>query len=300
MLAAWDAFLACAAEADLAQPSRLPRWSGRDVCVHLGVWEGEDPVEEMVAAARGGGNGAGEVPSADEMNERKIARHRDDPVEEVLDALARAREQVAAAFALPDLPTLAGRTTMSSVGPLPLLTHLNAAAYELAVHALDLHPCGAPEPSPELLSAGLSALLDVTGGLAARHRVHATVTALSPQGGWAFAAADGGWHTAEIPVGPVGTAAGTAGSAAPGGRKGAVIRGEARVLLDASAGRVSVPPLLIDGRIRVHDMGELLRLTPLLDEVPGLPGGGPLKVAARVVGGVRGGASMLLGRLRGR
>jgi hypothetical protein len=36
-----------------------------------------------------------------------------------------------------------------------------------------------------------------------------------------------------------------------------------------------------------------------LDEVPGLPGGGPLKVAAKVVGGVRGGANALLGRLRG-
>jgi hypothetical protein len=79
-----------------------------------------------------------------------------------------------------------------------------------------------------------------------------------------------------------------------------VIRADEAVLLDASAGRVSIPPLLLDGRLKVHDMAMMLRLTPLLDEVPGLPGGGALKVAAKVVGGVRGGATALLGRLRGR
>ena len=127
--------------------------------------------------------------------------------------------------------------------------------------------------------------MDVTGGLAARHRVHAAVTGMTPGGGWSFAAHDGGWHTREV---------------SPGDRpSGAIVRGVATVLLDASAGRISIPPVLLDGRLKVSDMGTMLRLAPLLDEVPGLPGGGALKVAARVVGGVRGGASSLLGRLRG-
>jgi uncharacterized protein (TIGR03083 family) len=285
IIAAWDAFLDCAAAADLSRPSRLPGWTGRDVCVHLGAWDDDDPVEEMLAAARAG-LAHDHPPSADDSNARKLAQHADASAQEALDAVRRGRDSVAKAFTLPELADLGVRPTMSTVGPLPLLTHLHAGTYELAVHALDLKPCGAPRPPHELLHAGLGALADVTGGLAARHNVRATVTSLTPGGGWTFAAADGGWETTEIESG-----------ARPAG---AVIRADEAVLLDASAGRVSIPPLLLDGRLKVHDMAMMLRLTPLLDEVPGLPGGGPLKVAAKVVGGVRGGASALLGRLKGR
>lgn len=284
VLAAWDAFLDCAAAADLARPSRLPRWTGRDVCVHLGAWEGEDPVEDMLAAARSG-LAQQNPPSADDLNAAKLARHADASAAEALEAVRHGRDAVARAFQLPELAELGTRQTMSTVGPLPLLTHLHAGAYELAVHALDLIPCGAPRPPHELLYAGIAALADVTGGLAARHNIRATVTSLTPRGGWMFQAADGGWETTEL--GP---------DAKPAG---AVIRADEAVLLDASAGRVSVPPLLLDGRLKVHDMAMMLRLAPLLDEVPGLPGGGGLKVAVKVVGGVRGGASALLGRLRG-
>lgn len=285
ILAAWDAFLDCATAADLSRPSRLPGWTGRDVCVHLGAWDGEDPVEELLAASRSGLT-HGHPPSADDLNARKLAQHADASVSEALDAVRRGRDSVAKAFALPELAELGVRPTMSTVGPLPLLTHLYAGTYELAVHALDLESCGAPRPSHELLHAGIGALADVTGGLAARHNVRATVTSLTPGGGWTFEVADGGWETTEVE---------------PGVRPaGAVIRAEEAVLLDASAGRVSIPPLLLDGRLKVHDMAMMLRLTPLLDEVPGLPGGGPLKVAARVVGGVHGGASALLSRLKGR
>jgi hypothetical protein len=284
ILAAWDAFLDCAAAADLARPSRLPEWTGREVCVHLGAWDGEDPVDDLLAAARSG-LGQEHPPSAEDLNARKLARHADASAQEALDAVRRGRDSVAKAFELPELAELGTRLTMSTVGPLPLLTHLHAGAYELAVHALDLMPCGAPRPAHELLDTGIAALADVTGGLAARHNVRATVTSLTPLSGWMFAAADGGWETTQL--GP---------NARP---PGAVIRADEAVLLDASAGRVSIPPLLLDGRLKVHDMAMMLRLTPLLDEVPGLPGGGPLKVAAKVVGGVRGGANALLGRLRG-
>jgi hypothetical protein len=285
VLAAWDAFLDCAAAADLSRPSRLPNWTGRDICIHLGEFDDEDPLSEMLAAARSGLSEE-HAPSADDLNARKLARHADVSVEEALEAVRRGRDSVARTFELPELAEIGSLPTMSTVGPLPLLTQLHAGAYELAVHALDLMPCGAPRPSHELLHAGVAALADVTGGLAARHNVRATVTSLTPRGGWTFEAADGGWHTTEI--GP---------DARP---HGAVIRADEAVLLDASAGRVSIPPLLLDGRLKVQDMAMMLRLTPLLDEVPGLPGGGPLKVAARVVGGVRGGANALLGRLRGR
>ena len=41
VLAAWDAFLDVvrAPSTDLTRPSRLPGWSGADVCIHLGAWD---------------------------------------------------------------------------------------------------------------------------------------------------------------------------------------------------------------------------------------------------------------------
>jgi len=76
----------------------------------------------------------------------------------------------------------------SVLGPLPLSTLVGAGAYELAVHALDLAPAGARAPSTTLLSAGVAALVDTTGALAARCDISAGAACLSPEGGWAFAA----------------------------------------------------------------------------------------------------------------
>jgi hypothetical protein len=46
----------------------------------------------------------------------------------------------------------------------------------------------------------------------------------------------------------------------------------------------------------VHDIGGLLRLAPIVDVAPGIPGGPILRLAARTVGGAGG----MLGRLFGR
>src|SRR5262245_24132700 len=102
ILAAWDAFLDCAAAADLSRPSRLPGWTGRDVCVHLGAWDGEDPVDELLATARSG-LPHDHPPSADDMNAVKLARHADVSAQEALDAVRRGRDSVAKAFTLPEL-----------------------------------------------------------------------------------------------------------------------------------------------------------------------------------------------------
>jgi hypothetical protein len=137
VLAAWDAFLDCASLADLSRPSRLPRWTGREVCLHLGAWEGEDPVEEMLAAARSGVTQE-QPPPADDVNARKLARHADASAAEALAAVRRGRDSVARAFDLPDLAELGTHPTMSTVGLLPLLTHLHAGTYELDLDALDV------------------------------------------------------------------------------------------------------------------------------------------------------------------
>jgi hypothetical protein len=46
--------------------------------------------------------------------------------------------------------------------------------------------------------------------------------------------------------------------------------------------------------MRVHGLADLVRLAPIVDEVPGLPGGPALKAAARWVAGA--GRLLRLGR----
>src|ERR671916_748209 len=86
----------------------------------------------------------------------------------------------------------AGRET---VGPMVLGAWdvVLGQAYELAVHGLDLVPCGVPPPPRPVLQAGLAALADVTGALAAREGVSGGAELAAPEGGWGFAAHDRGW-----------------------------------------------------------------------------------------------------------
>ena len=76
-------------------------------------------------------------------------------------------------------------------------------------------------------------------------------------------------------------------------------------LLDASSGRASVPQLLLTRRLHVSQMQQWMRLAPLVEELPGLPGGAALRTAvhgvsgvAGVAGGVVGGVGRALGRFR--
>ena len=64
LLPAWDNFLAVAESADLDAPSRLPGWTGREVCIHLGVWDDANALERLLAAARTGETSAnGPIPT---------------------------------------------------------------------------------------------------------------------------------------------------------------------------------------------------------------------------------------------
>lgn len=279
VLTAWDAFLDVAAGADLAAPSRLPGFSGADVCIHLGRWPDSHPLRRVLASARDGGRG--EVPHPDDVSRRLVQAHRDASPREVLDALVGARTAVAEFFSSPQACALGRRVAASAVGPLPVLSVVHAGCYELAVHALDLATCGAPPPEPGLLHSGLAALVDVTGALAARHAVDVTMTAQTPNGGWRFRAGDDGWETAEVPAGQV---------------TGPAVLAATANLLDLSAGRLAVPPLLASGRLRVQSIGSMVRLAPLVVEIPGLPGRGALRRAASVMTG----GGWLLGRWPGR
>lgn len=272
--AAWDEFVELADDAPFDAPTRLPGWTVREVLLHLGAWDDRHPLVVAVASAKDGGGGTPTHP--DEDNRRLVDGHRDATRDDVLAALRHSRDRVAHLIDT-ELDERALATTASSLGPLPLGTLVNAGCYELAVHAVDIALAGGERPSDELLDAGVAALVDVTGALCSRHGIDVALTARTDVGGWRFATEPGGW----------GTEAHTADQIS-----GAGVKATAQDLLDASAGRANVPRLLMARRLTVQQMTMLMRLAPLLEHVPGLPGGAAL---GRAVGFVAGG----LGRLPG-
>lgn len=282
VVAAWDAFLNVVDGADLSRPSRLDGHSGRDVCVHLGTWEDHHVMSGLVAAARAGGGP--EHPTGQDDSARLLRTHAKATQDQVREALQRSRDGVATWFTdLAEAEELGHHAVRSSVGVLPLLSVVNAGSYELAVHALDLAPCGAPEPDPLLLQRGLAALMDVTGRLAAHSAIHQTVTAQTAEGGWAFTSDGAGWVVREQ---------------APGAFEGVGVTGTAADLLDASAGRAHVPVLLVQRRLKVQDLPGFMTLAPIVNDVPGLPGGAALRAGVNGVAAVTGGVSKVLGRFR--
>jgi len=275
VLEAWDAFLDQAAAVDLDRPSRLPGWRAQEICVHLGVWDENTALADLIASARAGGEGT--PPDVDAVNARVTAAHRDASREEVLAGLRRNRNATAAYLA--DEPVaLDTAATVSVVGRLPLLSVVLGQAYELAVHGLDLVSCGAPPPPQPVLHSGLAALADVTGALAASCDLTGGASLVTPEGGWAFAADDAGWTVREV---------------AGGDTSGTAVEGSAELLLEAASGRVNPVPAVARRRLKVHELGGLLRLAPIVQVAPGIPGGPILQLAARTLGGAGG----VLGRL---
>ena len=278
VLDTWDAFLDRAAEVELDRESRLPGWRAHEICVHLGCWDDHTALADLVASARAGGRGP--VPDVDAVNGRVVRSHRNASREEVLDALRRNREATAAYLAEEPLERDTAPAA-SVVGRIPLLSVVLGQAYELAVHGLDLVSCGAPPPPPSVLQSGLAALTEVTGALAASCGISGGVTLGTPDGGWSFTAAAGGWTVRRVAAGTV---------------SGPAVEAAADLLLDAASGRVNPVRAVARGRLRVHDVAGLLQLAPIVQQVPGIPGGPILQLAARTVGGAGG----LLGRLLGR
>lgn len=265
VLGAWDEFLRLVDDIDLDAPSRLHGWRAHEVCVHLGTWPEHDGLAGVLRSAREGD--LSRLPDSDEINAELVHAYRDAPREDVLAALVLARDNAAEYLADADT-SLDSALTGSVVGPLPVLSVLLGGTYELAVHALDLAPAGAGPPSDYLLLTGMGALAEVTGALAARVGVHGGAALHSPIGGWTFTATDDGWTIEQI------------GVEQP---RGAAVEGDAAALLDLSAGRINPVTAIMRGHLRVHDLPGILRLAPIVESVPGLPGGPVLRVAARTL-----------------
>jgi uncharacterized protein (TIGR03083 family) len=284
---AWDAFLVMATELDLDGPTRLEGWAARDVCIHLGSWPGsrsfhrmrEEAERDDIALFEDSGHRSATF-DQDAHNDAVLESRRHASRAEVLAALRESRDEIAAFLGSDEAARLGRQPVRSVLGPLPLSTLVAAGAYELAVHTLDLAPAGAPAPSAPLLSAGLAALADTTGALAARFAITAAAGCVAPEGGWAFAAMPGAWTTLELPDVPADWPA---------------VQGRAADLLDASAGRRAVPPMLARRDLRLHHVAGLLALAPIVEAVPSLPGGSALRLAVHNVRGL----SRLLRRLPG-
>ena len=278
VLGAWDAFLEQAGSVDLSRPSRLDGWRAQEICVHLGCWDDHTAMADLIASARAGGTGA--PPDVDAVNARVTAAHRDASREEVLAALRRNREATARYLA-EEPPELDTAPTVSVVGRIPLLSVVLGQAYELAVHGLDLVSCGATPPPEDVLQSGLAALSDVTGGLAASIGITGAVTLATPDGGWAFVADAHGWTVRRV---------------AAGRHAGPTVEAPAHLLLEAASGRINPVPAVARRKLKVHDVGGLLKLAPIVQAVPGIPGGPILQLAARTVGGAGGVVGRLFGR----
>jgi hypothetical protein len=182
----------------------------------------------------------------------------------------------------------------SLLGTLPVLTLLHAACYQLAVYALDIESSasnGTPMPAADaqLKFAGVAALVDVTGAIAARHGVAASIAARTPDGVAATrASATNSWRTVTLDAGSLVDAPSVTAST--------------KTFIEVTTGRVSnIPALMLRRELVLDDIPGLLHITPVLEGVPGLPGGTALRAATtsvRAMAGIGGRLSRLthLGR----
>jgi len=267
--AAWAGVLELAGRLDLGRPSRVPGRTVGDVLVPLGSWPEHTRFDRLVDDVR-----LGRDPDPDDADARDallVAAHRGADVDELTAALTQARDRCLAFLTGPDADELGREPADSPVGPLPLTCVIAAGAYDLAVRALDAAP--AADVPAGLLDAGIGALVDTTGALAARGGVRATFAVITPLGCWACGADGEDWTTMRL-----------ASGLAPGELHWPALQGDAADVLDASTGRRPVLQLLLTRRLRLHDVPGLMTLLPALDGVPGLPGGAALRAAAAAVG----------------
>ena len=269
VLESWDAFIGLVDGADLSASTRLKGWDVREIALHLGTWDGKSALSQVTDSLRTGDTER--ALDADAFNAAVLKAHRAASDDDVRAALAESRAAVAKLLSSDEARERKGDPVSSVLGPMPLLTVVHAGCYELAVHALDIADAIDGSCPPELLRHGVAALTDSTGCLAAREGIDATVGIDADEAPWSFVThADGQWSTQRI----------------EGKAHGPRVSGSAEDLLEASAGRADPVKLVTLRHLKIKHLGGLLALTPIIDQVPGLPGGRGLRVAAKSLGGL--------------
>ena len=262
----------------------------RDIAIGIGTWPEARTVAAMVADAEQGLVGDFDQDPVTDHLRRQYAGTSDDEILAAVDVSVSQVAEFAENHATTPLAVLPVR---SLLGTLPVLTLLHAATYQLAVYALDIAAASTsrvPMPAaPDGFDyAGVVALVDVTGAIAARQHVSAAIAARTPDGVVASRAAVidgvGAWHTITLP-------AGTKVSAPS-------VTARSHTFIEVTTGRVAnIPALIVKRELVLDDVSGLLHITPVLEGVPGLPGGGALRAATASVRTMAGLGSGIGGRL---
>ncbi|TEX52317.1 MAG: hypothetical protein B7C55_00965 [Actinomycetales bacterium mxb001] len=277
---AWDALLAAVEGVDLGTVGRKDGRTAARTLVVLGSWTEGRPLARIRDDALAG---VLDAEPLDAIEERVVSMHAGDDARTILDALRRARDDIATWASSPDVVDEARLPVGGPLGVVPFGTLVAATAFQCAVAARDLGPAGVTAPD-SLTTAGLAALIDTVGAVAAQQRAAVSLAAITPQIRVGTGSLDADWCTRDV------------ADATPS----PALIGDAGLLLDIAAGRVSAPAAYARGDMRARDLTGLLALVQVLAAAPGLPGTEGLRQAlqaytatadaARKVGDALGGA----------
>ena len=253
---AWDDLLSLLGRFDLRDPSRKSGRSAGRILVVLGSWPEGRPLSAIRADALAG------ITTAEPLKDieaRVVDAHEYDPG--LIASLQRARDDIASWSASDEVASEALLPVGGALGVVPMGTLVAASAYQCAVAALDLAPCGVQAPN-SLLDTGLVALIDAVGAVAAQQHAGTPANPLrlgvsTPTITVATSSAGAAWRTVildELPKNVPSLSAPTAD------------------VLDIASGRSSAFTAYADGRIHAEDLGGLLRVARMLATAPGLPG----------------------------
>jgi hypothetical protein len=259
----WALFAALVDDVDLDAPTRAKGLTAREIVIPLGAWTDNRPLDQLLDEARRGVVGDHDQSG---LVDAVRAAHAEEPDHAVRDAVRRQGEAMESFLFGPGAGESGTLPVASMLGTLPVLTFLHAATYPLATAALDLESAGARVPD-RLLDNGLVGLTDIVGALAARQGLTASISATTPTVTVGSGAQGGAWSTRLLDD--------------PGTDLGPGVRGSTRLLLEVTAGRADVPGAYRRGELGVEDLGGLLALAPIVEQVPGIPGRAALLTAIR-------------------
>ena len=258
-VAAWDAFVGAVGDVDIAAVGRKNGRTAARTLVVVGSWPEGRALPAIRADALAGTLVAEPL---DDIEARVVAAHEHDGREAVLEALGRARDEVAAWAASPHAAQEALLPVAGPLGVVPLGTLVSATAYQCAVAALDLAPAGVQAPD-SLIAAGVASLVDSVGAVAAQQSATISLQALTPQIRILTSTGGDAWVTRPVTE-PI---------------EGPALTCDGRLLLDIASGRASATGAYARGEVRARDLTGLLAVAQVLARAPGLPGTDGLRTA---------------------
>ena len=274
VVASWAMFAAMVEPLDLDRVTRAKGLTAREVVIPLGAWPDNRPLDEVLDDARRGVVGDHDQGA---LVDAVRAAHAHESDRSIKDALTRQADEMESLLYGAHLDDIADLPVASMLGTLPLVSFVLASTYPLSTSALDLEQAGADVPQ-RLLDNGLLGLLDTIGALAARQGLTASLAATTPTTTIAMGAVAGAWRTVDL----------VRAGDDPAADIGPAVRGTTRMLLDVTAGRADVPNAVRRKELGVDDWQGLLALTPIVEQVPGIPGRAALVATARAASALSG------------